>query len=75
MNSFILPEQNRDAMIDRIVQFMRTTLPGKRVEVRVQKYVRKRTLEQNAAEYYEKAKKAADKISNISSDLMNLPFQ
>jgi len=48
VNTWILPEQDRAAMIERISNFIAATLPGKRVRVTVEKYTKKRSLEQNA---------------------------
>jgi hypothetical protein len=47
--TYILPESERAEMVSRLTRELLTTHPGKRVEVRIQKYVKRRTLEQSSA--------------------------
>ena len=44
---FILPPETRERMIERIAGFLASVLPGQRVRVTVEKYVRRRSDQQN----------------------------
>jgi hypothetical protein len=46
--TYILPESERAEMVSRLTRELLTTLPGRKVRVTVEKYVRRRSLEQNA---------------------------
>lgn len=67
--TWILPEQDRTAMIERIAKFLAVTLPGRKVEVSVKPYVRKRTLEQNSALFGHAYKILRDETGNELEDL------
>jgi len=46
--TFILPAEDRGAMLDRMTTFLRACLPGQRVKVTIELYRKRRSLEQNA---------------------------
>lgn len=67
--TWILPEQDRAAMIERIAKFLAVTLPGKRVEVSVKQFVKRRSLEQLSALWGHAYKIIHDETGNDPVDM------
>jgi len=64
-----IPADNRAAMIDRVVSFLSSALPGKALRVEICQFRKRRSMDQNAALWGVAYKALSDATGNDADDL------